>query len=91
VFAFEDICKSKKRIGILVSAAQPCPMVKVGASGQIKFGEEFWQPVVLSQGVNQPGLLLVAQERQVDAQAFFSSSFAFFKRSCSSCNLRMSR
>ena len=66
-------------------------MIKVGAAGYIKFGEELWQRVGVSQGVNQPGLLLVAQERQVDAQAFFNSSLAFFKMSCSSCSCRTSR
>ena len=43
----------------------------MNCGGQVKFGEELWQRVSVSQGVNQPGLLLVAQERQVDAQAFF--------------------
>ena len=54
-------------------------MIKVGAAGKVEFSEEFWQRVSFSQGVNQPRLLLVAQERQVDAQAFFNSSLAFLK------------
>ena len=46
-------------------------MIKVGAAGKVEFSEEFWQRVSVSQGINQLRLLLVAQERQVDAQAFF--------------------
>jgi len=46
-------------------------MIKIRTAGQVNFGEEFWQPVRISQGVNQPRLVLIAQERQVDAQAFF--------------------
>src|SRR5690242_17477831 len=45
----------------------------------------------LFEGINQQGLLPVRQELQVDAEAFFIISLAFFKRSCSSCGRRISR
>lgn len=59
---------------------------------QPQLGKQFWQSIEILEGVNQPRLLPVTQEWQIDAQAFFfKSSLAFFKRSCSSCNWRTSR
>ena len=66
-------------------------MIKVGASRNLQPGEHFWQAKGLFKGVNQLCLFPITQGLEFDAQAFFSSSLAFFSRSCSSCNCRTGR
>ena len=63
-------------------------MVEIGAPSEAQPGQEIWQRMGLFESINQQRLLPGRQELQVDAQAFFfSSSFASFKRSCSSCKV----
>ena len=45
-------------------------MIEIQTARKIQLRKEFWQALVLPEGVNQP-LLPVGQELQVDAQAFF--------------------
>ena len=46
-------------------------MIKVRATGKAQFTQELWQCIGLFQGINQQRLFPIAQELQVDAQAFF--------------------
>jgi hypothetical protein len=71
VIRLEDIGNRAARLGILLRAAQLRPMIKVGAAGQVELGQQLWKGVDFPEGINQPRLLPVSQELQVDAQAFF--------------------
>jgi hypothetical protein len=86
VIGFEDCGNAAPNDIILVSEVHPGVMVEVRASRQTYLGEQLRQPIDIFEGVNQLCLLPISQEVQIDAQAFFKSSLALFRRSCSSCS-----
>jgi hypothetical protein len=68
---FEYFRKAVPDGGILTCQTYPCAVVKVGAPGNLQLGEEFWQAIAIFKGVNQLCLFPIAQDLQIDAQAFF--------------------
>jgi len=66
-------------------------VVEESASRQFELCKKVGQSVRGSQGINQLSLLPIRQEVLIDALLFFSSSFAFFKMSCSSFRRLTSR
>jgi len=89
VIALKNFSDGKPCISVFISFSHTGAMIKVRAARKIKFDEEFRERINWLQGVNQQRLLPVGQELQIDAQIFFNSSFAFFNKSCSSCNCLM--
>ena len=67
----EDLVDRLAYFCIFVGNAYRGPMVEVRAARQLELIKQRSQDVFLPQGVNQCGLLPVAQELQVDAQIFF--------------------
>ena len=71
MIALEDACHGAARLGVFVGHLPSCPMVEVGASRQAQRLKQLWQGICLLQGINQQGLVPIAQGLQVDARVFF--------------------
>lgn len=84
VVALEDVRHDSANCSVLVAEFKPAPLVEVRAAWQFELSEKVGQGMRCAQGINQLCLLPVRQELPIDAQLFFSSSFAFFRMSCSS-------
>ena len=59
VIEFEDVRDDATHASILVSDKQSCAMVKVGTAGKTQYGEQFWQCIDLSQGMEVSGISCV--------------------------------
>ena len=82
--ALKHIGSGNAGVSVFVRPSLAGAVVEIGTASQAKFAKQLCERVDGFQGVNQQSLLPIAQELRVDAQAFFSSSLAFFKMSCSS-------
>jgi len=71
VIALEHVGNGNPGICILVRPLEPCTVIEVRAARQVQLSQQFRQRVRVLQGVNQQGLLPIAQELRGDAQAFF--------------------
>jgi hypothetical protein len=87
----EDFSDAATNSEILPCHLHTGSMVEVRTSCQPQLGKQIWQPIEIFEGVDQQCLPPIAQELQINAQAFLRSSLAFFKRSRSICNYRISQ
>ena len=71
MIALEDVGHRATYLDVLVRDIEPGAMVEVRTAWQAQLVEQLRQGVRLPQGVNQLGLLPIAQELPIDAHLFF--------------------